>query len=87
MIQLPAIVNGAPCIMLTPHSIEEAGRSCKDRFGNRFEGFDAIPTAVKARSKWNSYRAKEISRAELEDWLSQQDDEQEIRALFNAMRG
>jgi arsenate reductase-like glutaredoxin family protein len=33
------------------------------------------------------YRAKQISRDELEAWLTEQDDEAEIRKLFNGMRG
>jgi arsenate reductase-like glutaredoxin family protein len=33
------------------------------------------------------YRAKQITRAELEAWLAEQDDEQEIRVIFNKLRG
>lgn len=87
MIQLTAIVGGKRATMLTDNSIECAERSCRDRFGARFEGFAPIPTEIKARSKWAEYRAKQISREELEAWLTVQDDEAEIRAIFNGMRG
>ena len=88
MIQLVAIVGGGTSTMLTGNSIEEAERSCRDRFGQRFEGFAPIPTATKARAKWAEYRSKAISRDDLEAWLKEQgDDEQEIRAMFNDMRG
>ncbi len=87
MNQLFAIVDGQPCTMLTGASIEEAANSCRDRFGARFEGFAPIPVEVIARSKWAEYRARQISRQELEAWLSEQDDEAEIRAIFNRMRG
>ncbi len=86
MIQLPAIVDGHTSIMLTGQSIEEAERSCRDRFGARFEGFAPIPTATRARAKWAEYQDKKISRPELEAWLAEQDDESEIRELFNQMR-
>ena len=72
--------------MLTGETIDEAARSCQHRFGDRFEGFAPIPPAVKAKSMWSQYRAKQISRAELEDWLAEQDDEQEIRAELNQIR-
>ena len=87
MIQLTAIVDGKRSVMLTGESLEEAERSCRDRFGARFEGFGPIPTETKARAKWAEYRAKGITRDELEEWLKDQDDEQEIRAMFNGMRG
>lgn len=87
MIQLTAIVDGKRSVMLTGESLEEAERSCRDRFGARFEGFGPIPTETKARAKWAEYRAKAITRDELEEWLKDQDDEQEIRAMFNGMRG
>lgn len=87
MNQLTAIVDGKRCTMLTSEPIEEAGRSCRDRFGQRFEGFEKIPTEVKARSKWAEYQNKKISRPELEAWLAEQEDEQEIRAMFNRARG
>lgn len=87
MIQLTAIVDGKRATMLTDNSIEYAQRSCRDRFGARFEGFAPIPTEIKARSKWAEYRAKQVSREELETWLTEQDDEAEIRKLFNGMRG
>lgn len=87
MNQLTAIVDGKRCTMLTSNSIEEAERSCRDRVGDRFQGFAPIPTATKARAKWAEYRGRAISRDELEAWLEKQDDEQEIRAMFNDMRG
>jgi len=73
--------------MLTGNSIEEARRSCIDRFGARFEGFAPIPVETVAKAKWAEYRAKQITRAELEAWLAGQDDEQEIRVIFNKLRG
>ena len=87
MIQLTAIVDGRRCTMLTGNSIEEARRSCIDRFGARFEGFAPIPVEMVAKAKWAEYRAKQITRAELEAWLAEQEDEQEIRACFNKLRG
>ena len=73
--------------MLTPEPIAEAARSCRDRFGARFEGFAPIPVEIVARSKWTEFRNGDVSRADLEAWLSGQDDEQEIRAIFNGLRG
>jgi hypothetical protein len=73
--------------MLTGESIEGAHRSCRDRFGIRFEGFAPIPVETVARSKWAEYQAKKITRAELEAWLAEQKEEQEIRKRFNQMRG
>ena len=87
MIHLTAIVDGQPSTMLTGNSIAEARRSCVDRFGARFEGFAPIPVETVARSKWAEYQAKKITRAELEAWLAGQDDEQEIRVIFNKLRG
>lgn|GEM_PF-1070411 len=87
MIQLTAIVDGKRSVMLTGATIDEAYQSCRDRFGARFEGFAPIPPETKARSMWGEYTAKRISRPELEVWLKKQDDEQEIRAMFNKMRG
>jgi len=87
LIRLTAITDGKPSTMLTGNSIEEAGRSCIDRFGSRFEGFEEIPVEIVARSKWSEYRGGDVSRADLEAWLSGQDDEQEIRAIFNGLRG
>ena len=87
MIQLTAIVDGQPSTMLTGNSIEEARRSCVDRFGARFEGFAPIPVEMVAKAKWAEYRAKQITRAEMEAWLAEQDDEKAIRKLFNQMRG
>ena len=73
--------------MLTPEPIAEAARSCRDRFGARFEGFAPIPVEIVARSKWTEFRNGDVSRADLEAWLGGQDDEQEIRACFNRLRG
>ena len=73
--------------MLTGEPIAEAARSCRDRFGSRFEGFAPIPVEIVARSKWTEFRNGDVSRADLEAWLSGQDDEQEIRACFNRLRG
>lgn len=87
MIQLSALVDGKRCTMLTDNTIEQAYRSCQDRFGKRFTGFEPIPAEVRARSKWGEYTRKEVSRADLEAWLAEQDDEAEIRAMFNEMRG
>ena len=87
MIGLTAIVDGKRCTMLTGNSIEEAKRSCIDRFGDRFEGFAPIPVEIVARAKWSEYRAKEISREELNEWLAGREDEAEIRAIFNRFRG
>jgi hypothetical protein len=39
MTQLTAIVDGKSCTMLTCENLEDAAKSCKDRFGNRFKGF------------------------------------------------
>lgn len=86
MIQLIAIVDGKRSVMLTGETIDEAARSCRDRFGTRFEGFAPIPPAIKAKSMWGEYRAKRISRSELEDWLAEQDDEDEVRAELNRIR-
>lgn len=86
MIQLTAIVDGKRSVMLTGNSINEAADSCKDRFGSRFQGFEPIQLETVAKSKWAEYRARQVTRDELEDWLKEQEDEQEIRAMFNAMR-
>ena len=89
MIQLTAIVSGQPCTMLTSESLEEAARSCRDRFGERFEGFEPVPIEAQARMKWSEYREKRITREELEAWLKEQtaEDEKQIRGMFNKMRG
>lgn len=87
MIQLTAMVEGRPCIMLTDSTIEDAADSCRSRFGARFDGFAPVPVEIIARSKWGEYQAKQITRAELEEWLAGQDNEAEIRALFNGYRG
>jgi len=88
VIQLVTIIDGKRSVMLTGESIEQAEQSCIDRFGaDRFEGFEAIPVEIVARSKWKQYRAKEISRAELDEWLKGREDEQEIRAELNKLRG
>ena len=87
MIVLSPVVEGISITMLTPEPIEEARRSCIDRFGARFEGFAPIPVETVAKAKWAEYRAKQITRAEMEAWLAEQDDEQEIRVIFNKLRG
>ena len=87
MIGLTAIVDGKRCTMLTGEPIEEAARSCRDRFSSRFEGFEAIPVEIVARSKWAEFKAGDVNRAQLDAWLSGQDDEQEIRVIFNGLRG
>ena len=87
MIQLTAIIDGKRATMLTGEPIAEAARSCADRFGARFEGFAPIPVEIVARAKWAEFKAGDVSRAELDLWLKDQDDEQEIRAIFNRLRG
>ena len=87
MIQLTAVIDGKRCIMLTGESIEEAANSCRDRVGARFQGFAPIPVEIVARAKWAEFKAGDVDRADLEAWLGGQDDEQEIRQLFNQMRG
>ena len=89
MIQLTAIVDGKRSVMLTGETIEEAERSCRDRFGERFEGFEPVPIEAQARMKWSEYREKRITREELEAWLKEQtaEDERQIRGMFNKMRG
>jgi hypothetical protein len=87
VIQLNAIVDGKRATMLTSESIQNAERSCLDRFGKRFEGFAPIPVEVVAHSKWKQYQRKEITRPELDEWLKRQEDEKAIRKLFNQMRG
>ena len=87
MIQLTAIVSGRSFPMLTGESIAEAARSCRDRFGDRFQGFAPIPVEIVARSKWTEFKAGDVTRQELDLWLKGQDDEQEIRACFNKLRG
>ena len=87
MIQLTAIIGGQHATMLTPEPIAEAAKSCRDRFGARFEGFAPIPVEIMARSKWSEFKGGDVSRADLDAWLIGQDDEQEIRAIFNGLRG
>ena len=87
MIQLTAVIDGQHATMLTGEPIAEAARSCADRFGARFQGFAPIPVETVARAKWSEFKAGDVSRAELDAWLSGQDDEQEIRACFNKLRG
>ncbi|WP_428398275.1 hypothetical protein [Marinobacter salarius] len=87
MNQFTAMVDGKRATMLTEGSVEDAARSCRDRFGARFTGFAPIPTETKARMKWREYRDKKISRQQLEAWLAEQDDEKEIRDIFNGLRG
>lgn len=84
MIQLTAIVDGKPCTLLTPYGVAEAERGCRDRFGDRFDGFAPISAQVRADSAWSEYRAGRMTREELEAWLSDQgEDEGQIRAIFN----
>jgi hypothetical protein len=87
VIQLTAIVAGQPCTMLTGETLAEAGRSCRDRFGSRFEGFDMPDWQRQAHEKWRAFMAKEIDRQELNDWLIGQGEQVAIRALFNRLRG
>ena len=84
---LSPVIEGISITMLTGESIEGAHRSCRDRFGARFEGFAPIPVEMVAKAKWAEYRAKQITRAELEAWLKGREDEKAIRKLFNQMRG
>ena len=84
---MTAIIDGQHATMLTGEPIAEAARSCADRFGARFEGFAPIPVEIVARSKWAEFKAGDVSRADLELWLGGQDDEQEIRVIFNGLRG
>ena len=69
--------------MLTPEPISEAARSCRDRFSSRFEGFAQIPIETVAKDKWAQYRRGDLSRKELELWIYGQENEQEIRHIFN----
>ena len=87
MIQLTAIIDGKRATMLTGEPIAEAARSCRDRFGDRFQGFAPIPVEIVARSRWAEFKAGDVDRADLDAWLSGQDDEQEIRVIFNGLRG
>lgn len=87
MIQLTALVDGERSTMLTGNTIDGAAQSCRDRFGPRFQGFAPIPPEIKARSVWGEYRGKRISREDLEKWLAGQEDEAEIRAELNKLRG
>ena len=87
MIVLSPVIEGISITMLTGESIEGAHRSCRDRFGIRFEGFAPIPVETVAKAKWAEYRAKQITRAEMEAWLKGREDEKAIRKLFNQMRG
>ena len=84
---LSPVIEGISITMLTGESIEGAHRSCRDRFGARFEGFAPIPVETVAKAKWAEYRAKQITRAEMEAWLKGREDEKAIRKLFNQMRG
>lgn len=84
MIPLTAIVDGKEFPMLTGETVEEAEQSCRDRFGARFEGFAEVSLEIRARSAWSRYRAKQMSRKELEDWLGRQgENEKAIREIFN----
>lgn len=87
MIGLIAIVAGKSFPMLTGETLAEATRSCRDRFGKRFEGFDMPDWQRVAHEKWAGFQAKEISRQELNDWLKGQGEEMAIRGIFNRLRG
>jgi hypothetical protein len=87
VIQLFAVVSGQSFPMLTGNPLAEAGRSCRDRFGTRFEGFDMPDWQRQAHEKWRAFMAKEIDRQELNDWLIGQGEQAAIRALFNRLRG
>ena len=87
MIQLTAIIDGQHATMLTGEPIAEAARSCADRFGARFQGFAPIPVEIVARAKWAEFKSGDVDRAQLDAWLSGQEDEQEIRVIFNGLRG
>ena len=87
MITLYPIIDGQHATMLTGEPIAEAARSCRDRFGDRFQGFAPIPVEIVAKAKWAEYRCGDVTRQELELWLGGQDDEQEIRVCFNKLRG
>ena len=87
MIQLFAIVAGQSFPMLTGNPLADAAKSCRDRFGTRFEGFDLPDWLRQAHEKWGEFLAKVISRQELNDWLAGQGEEVAIRALFNRLRG
>jgi len=87
VIGLIAIVAGQRATMLTGETIKEAAKSCKDRFGTRFEGFDMPDWQREAHEKWAAFMAKEIGRQEMEGWLAGQGEQVAIRALFNRLRG
>jgi len=55
--------------MLTGEPIAEAARSCRDRFGDRFQGFAPIPVEIVARAKWAEFKAGDVSRSDLDAWL------------------
>ena len=40
MQRLTALIDNTRATVITPHDISEAYRSCQDRFGNRFKGFE-----------------------------------------------
>jgi len=87
VIQLTAIIDNKRATMLTGEPIAEAANSCRDRVGRRFQGFAPIPVETVARSKWAEFKAGDVSRAELDLWLKDQDDEKAIRVIFNRLRG
>jgi hypothetical protein len=87
VIQLFAIVAGRSFPMLTGETVKEAAKSCKDRFGTRFEGFDMPDWQRAAHEKWGEFQAKEIGRQELNDWLAGQGEQTAIRGIFNQLRG
>ena len=83
MITLYPIIDGQHATMLTGEPIAEAARSCRDRFGDRFQGFAPIPVEIVAKAKWAEFRSGDVSRKELKLWISEQENEQEIRRIFN----
>jgi hypothetical protein len=87
VIGLIAIVAGQSFPMLTGNPLADAAKSCRDRFGTRFEGFDMPDWQRQAHEKWGEFQAKEISRQELNDWLAGQGEEVAIRGIFNQLRG
>ncbi|OEY66813.1 hypothetical protein [Marinobacter sp. X15-166B] len=88
MIQLTAIVKGTASTVLTGRTLDEAAESCRDRFGNRFEGFAPMPLEVEAGIRWIEYRERRTTRVDLEAWLSGLDeaDERAARDIFNSKR-
>jgi hypothetical protein len=72
--------------MLTGETLAEAGRSCRDRFGARFQGFDLQPWELAAHQKFAEFLADDITRRQLNEWLIGQVKQTAIRGLFNRLR-